>query len=174
MFQSQLQIPMPRAFALALVLVACGASTPEAAPPSSKSSLLGQAAPSFKRDALDGSKVDVGSANGKVTVVKFIAQYCGPCKKTLPAVEKLHEEHPEIAIVGVAEDEHESDARDLSASMHLTFPVVFDKEQVLAARWRVHDLPVTYVLDGKGNVAWVGGPEKSESDLVAAIRATKP
>ena len=44
----------------------------------------------------------------------------------------------------------------------------------LAARYRVRDLPVTYVLDGHGNVAWVGGPEKTETDLIAAIEAARP
>ena len=157
------------------VLVACGSSQPTAkAPPSSPSSLLGQPAPSFKREAVDGTKVDVGSPAGKVMVVKFIATYCQPCMKTLPAIEKMHEEHPEIAIVGVSEDEHESEAKQLVSSLHLTFPVVHDQQQVLAARWRVRDLPVTYVIDGKGNVAWVGGPEKSQDDLVAAALATKP
>jgi len=162
--------------ALSLILVACGGSNgaPAQAPPSSQSSLLGQPAPSFKRDSLDGVKVEVGNAAGKVVVVKFVAKYCKPCLKTLPAIEKLHEEHPEIAIVGVSEDEHESEARELATNMGLTFPVVHDAQQVLAARYRVRDLPVTYVLDGKGNVAWVGGPEKTESDLVAAIQATKP
>lgn len=161
---------------LAIVLLAgCGSSQPAAkAPPSSQSSLLGQPAPSFKRDAVDGTKVDVGSPAGKVMVVKFVATYCRPCMKTLPAIEKMHEEHPEIAIVGVSEDEHESEAKQLVSSLHLTFPVVHDQQQVLAARWRVRDLPVTYVIDGKGNVAWVGGPEKSQDDLVAAALATKP
>jgi len=166
---------MKQALALIVFVVACGGGAPAAvAPPSSKSSLLGQAAPSFKRDAVDGTKVEVGSATGKVVVVKFVAKYCAPCMRTLPAIEKLHAEHPEIMIVGVSEDEHESEARELATSMHLTFPLVHDAQQVLAARWRVRDLPVTYVLDGKGSVAWVGGPEKSETDLVSAIEATKP
>jgi cytochrome c biogenesis protein CcmG/thiol:disulfide interchange protein DsbE len=161
--------------ALGLFGVACGSSRPAAkAPPSSQSSLLGQPAPSFKRDAVDGTKVDVGSAAGKVTLVKFVATYCQPCMKTLPAIEKMHEEHPEIAIVGVSEDEHESEAKQLVSSLHLTFPVVHDQQQVLAARWRVRDLPVTYVIDGKGTVVWVGGPEKSQDDLVAATLATSP
>jgi cytochrome c biogenesis protein CcmG/thiol:disulfide interchange protein DsbE len=86
----------------------------------------------------------------------------------------MHEEHPEITIVGVSEDEHESDAKQLVSSLHLTFPVVHDQQQVLAARWRVRDLPVTYVIDGKGTVVWVGGPEKSQDDLVAAALATSP
>ena len=162
-------------FAL-LVVSGCGGSAPPpaAAPPSSKSSLIGQAAPSFKRDALDGTKVEVGTKSGKVSVVKFVAKYCQPCLRTLPAIEKLHEEHPEIAIVAVSEDEHESEARELVAAFHLSFPVVHDTQQVLSARWRVRELPVTFVLDGKGTVVWVGGPEKTEADLVSAIQATTP
>jgi cytochrome c biogenesis protein CcmG, thiol:disulfide interchange protein DsbE len=157
-----------------IALAACGGSSKQAAPPSSQSSLLGKPAPSLKRSALDGSRVELGAVRGKVVVVKFVAKYCEPCTRTLPAIEKLHARHPDILVVGVSEDEHESDARELASTYHLTFPLVHDAEQVLAARWRVRDLPVTYVLDGAGNVSWVGGPEKSESDLVAAIEAAKP
>ena len=158
--------------ALAL-LTACGASKPAVAPPSSESTLLGKPAPAFHRDTLDGNRIDV-AAPGRVVVVKFVAKYCEPCVRTLPAIESLHERRPEILIVAISEDEKEGEARELVARHKLTFPVVHDVQQVLAARYRVHDLPVTYVLDGHGNVAWVGGPEKSESDLVAAIEATKP
>ncbi len=165
---------MMKRFALVALLAACGGSTPPAAPPpSTQSSLLGKPAPTFKRDAVDGTKVEVATA-GKVVVVKFVAKYCEPCIRTLPAIEKLHAKHPEIVIVGVSEDERESEARELVATYKLTFPIVHDNQQVLAARYRVRDLPVTYVLDGKGTVAWVGGPEKSEADLVAAIESAKP
>ena len=159
-------------YALLLALAACSAG-PVAPPPSTPSTLLGKPAPTFKRDAVDGSHVAVAEP-GKVVVVKFIATYCEPCVRTLPAIEKLHARHPEIAIVGVSEDERESQAKELATKYGLTFPVVHDVQQVLAARYRVTDLPVTYVLDGKGNVAWVGGPEKTETELVRAIESTKP
>lgn len=162
---------------LLLALVGCGGGSssggPTAASPSSKSSLLGKPAPSFKREALDGSAVQVATP-GKVVVVKFVAKYCQPCVKTLPAIERLHAKHPEIMVVGISEDEDPKDARELVTTYNLTFPIVHDTQQVLAARYRVSDLPVTYVLDGKGNVAWVGGPEKTEDDLVTAIESTKP
>lgn len=154
--------------------VGCGSPAPAAPPPSSPSSLLGNPAPSFQRDTIDGARFTTASSLGKVVVVKFVAKYCEPCKATLPAIERLHVARPDVAIVAVSEDETESDARELASSFHLTFPVVHDRQQVLAARWRVHDLPVTYVLDGHGKVAWVGGPEKTERDLVAAIEAMKP
>lgn len=164
---------MSRPFAVLLVLTAC--SSPAAvAPPSSQSTLLGKAAPAFKRGAVDGTQVDVAANAGKVVVVKFVAKYCEPCTRTLPAIQKLHTRRPEIVIVGVSEDERESEARELVTSYQLTFPMVHDSQQVLAARYRVRELPVTYVLDGRGTVAWVGGPDKTEADIVAAIEAAKP
>src|SRR5262249_51940470 len=106
------------------LLTACGgaSSQPATPPPSSQNTLLGKPAPTVKRDALDGSKVEVASP-GKVVVVKFVAKYCEPCVRTLPAIEKLHAKHPEIMIIGVSEDEHESEARELVTTYNLTFPV---------------------------------------------------
>ena len=145
--------------ALALGLVACGGNPaqPAAPSPSTQSSLLGKPAPA-----------------GKVVVVKFVAKYCEPCTRTLPAIERLHAKHPEIQIIAISEDEREAEAKELVATYHLTFPMVHDNQQVLSARYRVRELPVTYILDGKGNVAWVGGPEKSEADLVTAIETARP
>jgi cytochrome c biogenesis protein CcmG/thiol:disulfide interchange protein DsbE len=160
--------------AVALVVAGCGSPKPAAPPPSSQSTLLGKPAPEFRRPAMDGADVKIANAKGKVVVVKFFAKYCEPCKRTLPAIEKLHKDHAEIVVIGVAEDEHEAEAKEVVDAYHLSFPVVHDASNVLAARWRVRELPVTYVIDGQGNVAWVGGPEKTESELVAAIESTKP
>ena len=154
---------------------ACGGSPakPAAPSPSTPSSLLGKPAPAFKRAAVDGTPIEVATA-GKVVVVKFVAKYCEPCTRTLPAIERLHAKHPEIQIIAISEDEREAEAKELVATYHLTFPMVHDNQQVLSARYRVRELPVTYILDGKGNVAWVGGPEKSEADLVTAIETARP
>lgn len=162
--------------ALALALAGCGGGggKPAAPPPSTHSSLLGKPAPEFRRPAMGGESVTIASSKGKVVVVKFFAKYCEPCKRTLPAIEKLHKDRADIVIIGVAEDEHEAEAREVVQTYGLSFPVVHDASNVLAARWRVRELPVTYVVDGQGNVAWVGGPERTESELVAAIESTKP
>lgn len=155
-------------------LLGCPPSAPKVTPPSTPSTLLGKTAPDFKRPALDGKDVSVAAGHGKVVVVKFMASYCEPCKRTLPAIEKLHGKEKDIVIIGVAEDERESEAQSLVATYKLTFPVVHDRQNILAARFRVRDLPVTFVLDTEGRVAWVGGPEKTEDDIIAAIEATKP
>jgi cytochrome c biogenesis protein CcmG, thiol:disulfide interchange protein DsbE len=156
------------ALALAPLLAGCGAAP---MPPSIPHALAGQPLPEFQRRAIDGAPVDTKSLHGHVLVVKFFAKYCEPCKKTLPAVEALSKSHGDVAFVGIAEDEHESDVNEVIATFHLTFPVVHDAGQTLAGRYRVSEMPVTFVADKQGSIKWVGGPGQTEEDLTAAIEA---
>jgi hypothetical protein len=47
--------------------------------------------------------------------------------------------------------------------------VVLDRGNVLAGRFRVNEIPVTFVVDAEGTVQWVGGPSHSETDLERAV-----
>lgn len=153
-------------------LVACAPRGPAAMPPTSKSPLVGGPAPSFARPTLRGDRFDVASVRGKTVVIKFFARYCEPCKRTLPAVEALHRRRPEIVLLGISEDENEEQARGVVSEFGLTFPVVFDRDNVLSGRFRVSEMPATFVLDGAGVVRWFGAAERTEHDLVAAIEAS--
>lgn len=156
--------------AASLALTACGAGP---LPPSAPSALLAQALPDFQRPTLDGSKVDTKASRGQVVVVKFFAKYCEPCKRTLPAAEELHQAHPDVLFIGVAEDERGADVREVVDAYHLSFPIVHDVSNVLSGRFRVTDMPATFVADAGGKIIWVGGPENTETGLPAAIAAAK-
>ena len=129
------ELTLLSSIALALALAGCGGGggKPAAPPPSTHSSLLGKPAPEFRRPAMGGESVTIASSKGKVVVVKFFAKYCEPCKRTLPAIEKLHKDRADIVIIGVAEDEHEAEAREVVQTYGLSFPVVHDASNVLAA-----------------------------------------
>ena len=75
------------------------------------------------------------------------------------------------AFIGISEDEYASDAQSLVDGFGLSFPVVHDQGNVLAGRFRVSEMPVTFVIDGQGVVQWVGGPGQDEDDLASAIAA---
>jgi thiol-disulfide isomerase/thioredoxin len=156
--------------ASSLALTACGGG---ALPPSAPSALLAQALPDFKRPTLAGPMIDTAAARGQVVVVKFFAKYCEPCKRTLPAAEALHQQHPEVVFIGVAEDERSSDVSEVVDAYHLSFPIVHDVSNVLSGRYRVSDMPATFVADAGGKIVWVGGPENTESGLPIAIDAAK-
>jgi thiol-disulfide isomerase/thioredoxin len=154
---------------VAFALLGCGGKAP--LPASSTSQLLRRPLPAFQRATLDGSSLDTSAHRDGVVVVKFFAQYCEPCKKTLPAAEKLHRDRPDVFFVGVSEDESPSAARELVSRHGLTFPVVHDAGNVLAGRFRVSEMPVVFVSGRDGAIAWVGGPEQSEDALAQAIQS---
>jgi thiol-disulfide isomerase/thioredoxin len=153
-----------------LALTACGPGTP---PPSAPSALLAKTLPDFSRPTLDGAIVDTKASRGQVVVVKFFAKYCEPCKRTLPAAEELHRAHPDVLFIGVAEDERATDAREVVDAYRLSFPIVHDVSNILSGRYRVTEMPMTFVANASGQVVWVGGPENTESGLPRAIAAAK-
>ena len=167
--------------ALLLVIVpsvaasACGGGGGHAGessmPASAASPLVAKPLPDFQRRTIAGETIDTKGLRGRVVVVKFFAKYCEPCKRTLPAMQKLSRDRADVAFVGVAEDERASDVQEMIDGFGLSFPIVHDQGNVLSGRYRVTDMPVTVVADRAGVVRWVGGPGQSEEDLARALAA---
>jgi cytochrome c biogenesis protein CcmG/thiol:disulfide interchange protein DsbE len=141
------------------------------APPSAQSAVLGAAMPAFKRPSIQGPLFDSTTAAGRVLVVDFFAGYCLPCQRALPAVERLARERRDVVFVGVSLDDDAGLAMRQVLRHRLTFPVVHDSGNVLAGRFRVTDLPATFVIDAAGRVAWVSGPGQSDGALDRAVAA---
>jgi peroxiredoxin len=102
-------------------------------------------------------------------VVEFFAKYCKPCEKTLPAAAALSRELDGVAFVGISEDEHAAEASLVAKRHNVTFPVVHDSGNVIAGRFRVSEMPATFVIDREGTVRWVGSAEHTTDDLRQAI-----
>ena len=154
--------------ALTSIVAAC-AHAPEPPPPSAPSALLGQRVPAFRRPTVQGALFDSGAARGRVLVVDFFAAYCRPCQRALPALEALHEARPDVEIVGVSLDDGPGGAVSMIARHHLTFPVVHDTEHVLAGRFRVTELPASFVADATGRIVWSAGPAQAASQSDDAL-----
>jgi thiol-disulfide isomerase/thioredoxin len=162
-----------RAFYLVAVFSAVACGHP-GYPPSSPHPLLGQPLPLLShRSTLDGQPFDPRGLAGKPVLVKFFAEYCAPCKETLPAVERIAERHPGVQFVGIDEDESAETARSLVQRFGLSFPVIHDEGNVLSGRFRVQTLPMTFVVDATGIVRWVGDEKQVEDDLRRAVSAAE-
>jgi cytochrome c biogenesis protein CcmG, thiol:disulfide interchange protein DsbE len=155
---------------LSLALASCSAAAPPSPAPSA---LLGIAAPDFRRAALDGSAIDTAALRGRVVVLDFFAEHCAPCAESLPALEALHRAMPEVAVVGVSEDDEVGGAQRMSARYELTFPIAHDNGHVLAGRFRVGSMPATFVLDARGVVRWHGTTAHSEPELRAVVKSVR-
>lgn len=142
-------------------------------PPSAPTSLLGEPAPDFARRSLGGAAVDTAKLRGQVVVVEFFAEYCEPCWKHLPKLQRWAGHHPDVAVVGLAADEYASDSQAMVDALGVRFPVVHDAGLQLTARFRVDKIPTTLVLDRDGRVRWRSFPGDGIGELDRAVEAVR-
>lgn len=101
------------------------------------------------------SPVDVSQYRGRVLVLNFWASWCEPCRKELPALERLHRRHGPagVQVLGVSIDEPEErdDARRLVEELGISFPVRLDGTTTeMAALGLATSVPATAIFDREG------------------------
>ncbi|MEO8875648.1 MAG: TlpA disulfide reductase family protein [Polyangiaceae bacterium] len=146
----------------AVSVFACGASDEggQAASPSGDAHpLLGTAAPTFSRPAVVGGSgaISVDQLHGKVAIVDFWATWCEPCKKSFPKLEELKVKYEAsgLRIVGVSEDDDAGGIPAFAKELGAKFPLVWDSEKSIAAKWQPKSMPTTFVIDRTGIVRFV-------------------
>lgn len=151
-----------------MTMLACGNPT---FPTSAEHPLLGRQLPEIgRRTTAFGAVFDPSELRGHPVFFKFYAEYCVPCRKSLPTFERLHQTHKNVRFVGIDKDDR-TEAAELARTFRLTFPVIPDEENVLTDRFQVSILPTSFAVDTSGVVRWVGASQQSDQDLTNAVRA---
>jgi len=117
------------------------------------------------------SLMSLRELRGRIVIVDFFAEYCQPCLRALPELEQLRQRRADIEIIGVAEDLDADTSLRLVQRLRLGFKVVYDRDHVLAGRYRVDGLPATFVLDRAGIVRWVSNGAVERAPLEAVLHS---
>lgn len=159
-----------------LFTAACGGSGKPANSPGSEgasseggTAQLDKPAPDLSIQTMNGKgSVSLASLQGKIAIIDFWATWCGPCKKSFPALEDLAKKYSDkVVIVGISCDDSKDGVLDWAKAQGATFPIGWDEGHAIAKRWKVEKMPTTYVLDGTGTVRFVhDGYHDDESDLI--------
>ena len=169
-------IPM---FALAIT---CAALAQDHPPVTLK---VGDPAPALQiKKWIKGTPVSI-LGKGSVNVVEFWATWCGPCKESIPHLTELaHKYKGKATFTGVsvfedaqAKDEsymaHVSDfVKDMGSKMDYNVGAdglsgVMGKTWMEAAGQE--GIPTAFVVDQKGNVAWIGHPMGGLDEVVGQV-----
>ena len=108
----------------------------------------------FELENLNGLKEQLTDYKGKVVFLNFWATWCGPCRIEMPSMERLYTEFKEDGLVILAVNLGESSAiaGEFMKSNNLSFPVLLDEDQTVAAIYGVRSIPTTYLIDRDGNI----------------------
>ena len=123
-------------------------------------------APRFSAVGFDGKSVSLDSFKGKVVLLDYWASWCGPCRRSMPELERLHAAYSRkgLVVLGVSVDDPpaQQKARDLVASKKYSYRFAFDRtDQPSWSDWGVNAIPAAFLIDRHGEVvaAWRGIPK---------------
>jgi peroxiredoxin len=122
-------------------------------------------APPFQQSTLAGS-VNLLDLRGSPIILNFWATWCEPCKIEMPDLQKVYEDNRDtgLSVIGVNLGEPEPLIHQWADTFDLTFDLVIDPQQEIAALYRLRGQPSTYVIDPQGIITHIFyGPVTAET-----------
>lgn len=103
----------------------------------------------------DGLRVQLRDVRGPA-VVNIWASWCAPCRRELPAFQRLAQRSQgRLHVIGVNSRDSRDAAAWIGADYGLTFPSLVDDEEQLLRELGRNALPLTILVDGQGRIRHV-------------------
>ena len=111
--------------------------------------VVGQPAPPFSVQTLDGAEVSLESLRGNVIVINFWATWCGPCKRELPILDRYYELRRDagLRVLAVTTEDSLPIARLRPLAARMTIPMV---RRFHGNYGVLGGVPTNYVIDRAG------------------------
>ncbi|MEO6348080.1 MAG: redoxin domain-containing protein [Aquaticitalea sp.] len=152
-----------------------------------KKSMLDEEAPKFTLKDIKGEMVSLESLKGKTVILDFWATWCGPCKASFPAMQKVvtkYKDNDNVKLLFVdtfeTGNDREKNVVDFIKKNKYDFHVVYDSDDSdIANKYGVTGIPTKIVIgpDGKMRfkaVGYNGSVDKLVDEMDMMIGALKP
>ena len=128
---------------------------------------VGEPAPQFALRDPEGNVHRLDDFRGKVVWVNFWATWCGPCRRELPAMQRLANEFQDQGLVILAIDFQESSgvALDFWEELELELPMLLDSDGAVYEQYRLFGLPDHFFIDRDGVIRSLEMGDLTEDEM---------
>lgn len=114
---------------------------------------MGALAPPFSAVTLEGDTISTQAINGPI-IINFWATWCAPCRDEMPILQTFYETHQDAGLrvlaVNLAEDP--ATIRAFASEFNLSFDIIPDDNQEIAALYYFRAPPSSYIISPQGMI----------------------
>jgi cytochrome c biogenesis protein CcmG/thiol:disulfide interchange protein DsbE len=138
--------------------------------------IVGQPAPAFDLQTLDGRRLSLAELRGSPVVLNFWASWCIPCREEAPLLTAAAAEYRArgLRVIGVVYQDSAASARDFMDRYGQTYPGLLDRDGRTAIDYGVFGIPETFFIDAAGIVRSRQIGAVTAEDLRRQIEAVLP
>ena len=135
----------------------------------------GDAAPDFSITMKDGSTKKLSDLKGKVVWINFFANWCPPCRKELPHLEKevyqKLKENKNFEVLVIGREHDWATVNKFKANNNYTLPFYPDAERDIFSKYAKQNIPRNFIIDkdGKIAVASIGFKEDEFNKIIEKV-----
>jgi thiol-disulfide isomerase/thioredoxin len=130
--------------------------------------------PGISGTTLTGGQLNIARWRGHAVVLNFWGSWCVPCRKEAPVLARVADDTRFLGVHFAGIDIRENPAAGLAfeRNYRIPYPSISDPGDLIAARFGTAApvaTPSTYILDGRGRIAWAWFGATTYSQLELAV-----
>lgn len=116
--------------------------------------LTGRAVPNVVVPRLGDGTGSLAEYRGRAVLANLWATWCGPCKREMPALQRLSEAYRArgFVVVGIDDGEPASIVKRFVRSVEVTYPILLDSDMRYATAFSILGLPTSVFVRNNGIV----------------------
>lgn len=118
---------------------------------------VGEKAPDFSIKMEDGSVKKLSDLKGKVVWINFYANWCPPCRKELPYLEKevynVFKTRDDFEILVIGREHDWATVKKFKTDNNFGLPFYPDEKREIFSKYATQNIPRNFIIDKNGNIA---------------------